>query len=439
MSDRKFERKYDRQIIQLDHKQRILDLMDFQAAPPEVGIYDEPVRYFKANLEWCKFIFGLLAWAEHIAYWKDAEDELHHAIQQILIFEEGIEGGILMSPDEFKQSLYEGLYKWTNDVAKQIVSGGIGGFSVDEDGNVTVGGAGGDSEIPDDPETPHDEGAESKTGSAIKLANEINRFYSTLSGLFGVDIVPDRPASEAIEYVENVWMRGESSTAITDAINEFWTRRAAGDPVVDFIEGLAEWLYCEGMTLDAVRELIYLQESDSDSADNGVDLLGVFDSDWLNLWIMQGSELPSTAYLAYGCVPVPVEEFDIDMSTGNFVSRPTTNAYKHGHRILVEPSQKFTDSDNPGEERDWFYHKNAAGAVTFEAPSFVKLGLFPAGAFTATKVPYQASGVYRVTVDLVGDDSSDDGQIVIGKDNGSFNLPNTTGLLHMKITDLGAY
>lgn len=431
--------KNDRQLTLGQRKQRLIDLLDNTFVVPDVEWDAQPVRYFKLNEEWCKILAGWLSWMEDVSCWPAAEDELHRGIQGFLNFEVGINGSILMTPDEFKQALYEALYKWTNDVSKQIVSGGIGGFSVDEDGNVTVGGAGGDSEIPDDPETPHDEGAESKTGSAIKLANEINYFYSTLNNLFGPTVPPDYTAAEAIEYVENIWLRGESSVPVSDAINEFWTRRSGGDPVVEFIDDLAEWLYCEGMTLDAVRELIYLQESDIDSADNGVDLLGVFDSDWLNLWIMQGSELPSTAYIAYSCVPVEVEEFDLDMSTGNFVSRPTARAHKHGHRILVEASGKFADSDNAGEERDWFYHKNAVGAVTFEAPSFVKLGLFPSGAFTATKVPYQASGVYRVTVDLVGDDSSDDGQIVIGKDNNSFNLPNTTGLLHMKITDLGAY
>lgn len=91
MPDHKFRQKQDRNYVLLDAKQRIIDLMENGQELPSVGIYDEPVRYFKANEEWCKIIFGWLDWLEDVAGWPDAEDDSHAGIQSILEFEEGIE------------------------------------------------------------------------------------------------------------------------------------------------------------------------------------------------------------------------------------------------------------------------------------------------------------------------------------------------------------
>ena len=92
MPDNKFERPYgDRQIILDDFKKRVIDLIENHQPLPDTGIYDEPVRYFKANLKWTPIIFGLLTWAEDLAYWPAAANDLYTGIQQILIFEEGIE------------------------------------------------------------------------------------------------------------------------------------------------------------------------------------------------------------------------------------------------------------------------------------------------------------------------------------------------------------
>lgn len=436
-SDHKFERKYDRQAILLDAKQRIIDLMDFQAQPPDVGIYDEPVRYFKANLEWCKFIFGFLSWAEHVAYWKDADDELHHAIQQILIFEEGIEGGVLMSPDEFKNALRDGLYEWSNNVAKQIVSGRYTNIIVDEDGAVSDPTTGGDANLPeDDPETVQDERSESKTGSAIRLANEINKFYARISGLFGVDVTPDRPVEDAIEWIENVYMRGETVLPFSDAMNEFWTRRAAAQPVCDFIPGLAEWLYCNGMTFDSVYEAIYTKITDTDAAANGVGLLGALDSDWFNLWIAEGSIIPSTDYRGYGCTPIPTEILTFDMSTANTVSKVTNGVWKQGHRYLIEAEGSYFDSDTPTLIGDaMYFHDTGTGTKTFAQLNFNFDGSITVP--TQAGVPFASDHKYRYTIEKnVG---SGNASRTVSRDNGTMNLPNVTGILTVKITDLGEF
>lgn len=91
MPDRKYEKTNDRNYTLLDAKQRVIDLMANHQPLPEVGIYDEPVRYFKANEQWCKVIFGWLDWLEDVAGWHEAVDDNYAGIQAILTFEEGIE------------------------------------------------------------------------------------------------------------------------------------------------------------------------------------------------------------------------------------------------------------------------------------------------------------------------------------------------------------
>jgi len=91
MTDHKFEKKFERDAVLFDFKNRIIDMLENGVTPPEVGIYDEPVRYLKMNQEWFKLLAGWLSWMESVAYWKDAEDETYPGIQAILEFEEGID------------------------------------------------------------------------------------------------------------------------------------------------------------------------------------------------------------------------------------------------------------------------------------------------------------------------------------------------------------
>lgn len=85
------DERYDRQAVLLDFKQRMLDFTEQEFYAPDVGIYDEPVRYLKINLQWFKFLAGMLSWLEDVAFWKEATDHTYIAIQEFLKFEEGIE------------------------------------------------------------------------------------------------------------------------------------------------------------------------------------------------------------------------------------------------------------------------------------------------------------------------------------------------------------
>lgn len=74
-----------------DEKQQIPDLVTSELIPPSTGIFDEPVRYYKANKEWTKFIEGWLTWLAEIAPWYQANEHDYPAIEAILEFLVGID------------------------------------------------------------------------------------------------------------------------------------------------------------------------------------------------------------------------------------------------------------------------------------------------------------------------------------------------------------
>lgn len=80
---------FDRIQTILDEKQRAIFLSEMERTMPSVGIFDEPTRCFKFNLEWCKLVVGWLLWMADVAFWKDAQDESYSAIRQMLIALEG--------------------------------------------------------------------------------------------------------------------------------------------------------------------------------------------------------------------------------------------------------------------------------------------------------------------------------------------------------------
>lgn len=91
MTDHKFERETDRQVVLDDFKRRIIDLMDGNFSSPATAWDEAPIRYYKLNLQWVKVLAGVLDIMEDVAFWKDAQDENYAGIQGILNFEEGIE------------------------------------------------------------------------------------------------------------------------------------------------------------------------------------------------------------------------------------------------------------------------------------------------------------------------------------------------------------
>ena len=81
----------DRQIVLADLKERAIWLKENNFDLPEEGIYDEPVRYYKANLNWARIIEGWVDWLADVSAWRQAQDDSFRGIHEILVWEEGIE------------------------------------------------------------------------------------------------------------------------------------------------------------------------------------------------------------------------------------------------------------------------------------------------------------------------------------------------------------
>lgn len=84
----------DRFILDDDVKKLVIDLSESKFIAPNVGLTDEPVRYYMANEQWASIFEGLLNWLTEITAWADAQDENHPAIQATLEFIEGVQMAI---------------------------------------------------------------------------------------------------------------------------------------------------------------------------------------------------------------------------------------------------------------------------------------------------------------------------------------------------------
>jgi len=80
----------ERRITNGDFKRIYLPIGDWEIEPPDTGIYDEPVFYYKANYKWASMIEGFVSWLTEITAWKNAEDENYSGIQAIMTFLERI-------------------------------------------------------------------------------------------------------------------------------------------------------------------------------------------------------------------------------------------------------------------------------------------------------------------------------------------------------------
>lgn len=70
-------------------RKQILEIGLTNRVPPDVGIFDEPTRCFKANLEWTPLIMGMVHWLADVTAWQEAGDEGYFAIREILRFMQG--------------------------------------------------------------------------------------------------------------------------------------------------------------------------------------------------------------------------------------------------------------------------------------------------------------------------------------------------------------
>jgi hypothetical protein len=72
-------------------RKQIIEIGNINRVPPEVGIFDDPIRCFKINQQWWSIVAGMVHWLADVAAWQDAEDDSYFAIKAIQQFMQGVE------------------------------------------------------------------------------------------------------------------------------------------------------------------------------------------------------------------------------------------------------------------------------------------------------------------------------------------------------------
>lgn len=432
MINRKFNR-FDRQLAQTDLKNRILDMRANPFVIPPVAWDAQPVRYFKLNKQWCKILAGWLEWMEDVSGWQDSEDDSHAGIQGFLEFEVGINGAIFMTPDEFKKGISDGIYQAFNDLAAQLKSGVKGGFTVAEDGTVSLPADGGDAELPeDDPLTPVDENLSAKAGGAIKVADGIQEILARMNTWYAGGTVTQQQAEDRL-----VLLYGFEADNANVFANYYYTVYMNASGLISLNRAaLSGLLYCHGVSVQSFSEYIFEVHSDASEVPTLEVLAENISLAQMQSWFESGMSVPSTDYQAYSCTKITTETFQFDMSTSNAPTYTTNGVWKAGHRYLIEITGSYTDSDLPNIVGDGMYfHDTSTGIKTFSNMNFNFDGSISVP--NQALVPFSPTHSYAFTIERnVG---SGDAARVISRDNGSMNLPNITGILTVKITDMGEY
>lgn len=434
MTENKYQKQLDRQAVLFDFKNRIIDFMESGFVAPEVGIYDEPVRYLKMNEEWFKIFAGWLAWMESPAFWSEAEDDNYIGIQEILVFEEGIEA---MATQE---DIAKGMYQAMNWFCLQVVSGNYQNLNIVTDGEGVVTQPTGDAteDLPeDDPLTQINEESSAKMGGAIAVRQGLRVFFDKIDTAYGsTNGTPTNTAAYTQFLINSYFQTNDANMDL--AIDDYYTYRMTNNkhqftPTSAF----DYYLYCKGANLQTfTRWILDISGYAIAKQEQMIRLAEALADEFWTDYFAYGMETPSSLYVEAPCTPAAVEEFTLDMSTSNNVQYTTNAVYKAGHRLLMEVSGSFVDSDVPDEIQDYFYAVTiSTGAKLFRPVSFAINGAGITEPVQA-QVPYQPSHSYAITLDIP---TTSSGTIIFGRDNDAFDVPNVTGILTFKITDLGEW
>jgi hypothetical protein len=328
--------------------------------------------------------------------------------------------------DAMMEAIAAGIYKAGNNFAKQIVSGGTTNFSVGEDGTVTVGSGDEDGGAVDDPETPQNEASEARAGGAKAVTLGYNKIWADV-----LEWKNDSLTADVISFRLQAKYLMVDDAATDNFVALYFAIFGTGH-VNSYTEDLSEMLFCDGVSKQTVSA--YVIESVTDILqENALALNAALSDAQIEAWYSAGTQIPSTAFIEYSCVPIPFEQFTLDFALSNIPGYNTNGIWKQNHRMLVEIEGTYADSDVPDVVGDGMYfHNTSTGVKTFSNMNFNSSGVVNP---VQAQVPFAADHKYRFTLDKTGADQL----CSITRDNGSMNLPNVTGTITVKITDLGEF
>jgi hypothetical protein len=327
-----------------------------------------------------------------------------------------------------KAEIKEAIIESAEQLAAQMISGtpenlaSGGAIEINDKGEIAVKSGG---IAPDDPTTSSDE--EKRSGGAQGVYNGFRQLILDINGW----ITAGYTAAEINFLVGSKYIiNGQMLDAITAYRSSFQTPPAGWTtPVIT--TSLAQYIYCRGNNRESIAK--YILASWDIEVFNLLSINNGLEQAQLDAWFAQGETAPSTDYITYSCVPVDTEEFTLDtayLPTG--VYKQGTSIHKLNHRILIEVSGKVNHSTDASYQ-DFFWHVAVNGTKTLIGTS----GTFgsiqfnqPFGNPPQSKVPFESSGVYRLTMDTTSAQALNFRRIIQGVYLGS-------GSFTIKFTDLG--
>lgn len=401
-----------------DEKQRVLDLTEYKFVPPDVGMYDAPFVYYKANLQWAKIIEGHVSWLATVAAWPEAQGENYQAIQEIYQFLERVE----MYPiEDLKEAICEAIECGLEHAAARYLSGAagntIGDVTIGTDGEIIIGdgtsggGAGAAPEI--------------KNGGIANMVLAYQKFFTDTNTWrnAGVNIAQIQDRVKAAYLVDDVAM--DSALSLWDA--------AFPNPtgvLYSFPNDTTEIWYCKGHSPAQIAQF-FIDKNPSPLA-YILNIHEGFLPSQFEAWYEAGTDTPATDYVTYPCTPMPDEDLILKIEGANG-NTATTNTQKTFHRLLFEVSGKVQHPDEAGRYFDFFYENNL-GVVTYRGG--VNISRFGGGIDepNQSKVPYMPDGNYRFTLDI----TAGSGVVSISKNLVTgFPAVATIGEFSIKIKDFG--
>lgn len=353
-----------RQWILADAKKIVIDMPASTIKLPEAHIYDEPVRWYKANTEWTAIIEGIVSWLTETSAWPLAIDESYDGIQQISEFLNGVEPMSCCTPEQ--------LAKLLALQAQGLLRGDAGSIVVDENGNVTVVDADSDeSQVTAlDSDITYfsadDATRSAHLGGIYRVIFELNNALA-----FGYDLVSNEPdnaeAEEAFfnryDYTSSLLLHTwfDDTRFLADAVQI--TPAQADD--------IAEYVYSNDRTLYRRLVAIVPDVLSIPDASNVLLLLDALSQDELQRFYDAGLSQPRDDWRTYPVTPIRDNEetltlIDVDASQ---VKRNSAIVYPSSTRLIrIDVSGSYTDED--GDVYDAFYRYPAG-----EAEPNAQLGL----------------------------------------------------------------
>jgi hypothetical protein len=294
------------------------------------------------------------------------------------------------------EEICEGVTCAIEKAAQSILAGGLltatEDITIKADKSITVAPSGA---IVDDPLTTIDE--ERRSGGASRIYQGVKALFEDIHGWYD-DGIGD--VETVLRVGSKYSVNGDMATAIT-----FYFGVLAAPPVgfsrPVITSLLTPYLYCKGLNRASIAT--YAIETFNTQVESMLLIINGLTQEQINAWYATGSQVLSTEYITFGCVPVPDDSFILPTpnTTSSVVSGTIAN--KLGHRLLFEASGKVFNPAADGAYVDFLYNVSNTGVATLAGNTGALSSFFGVvNKPTALEVPFEPSGIYRFTRDTVG-------------------------------------